>query len=120
LLSFSPGTRWSYSSGLDVAGRVIEVSSGESLDRFLDEQIFRPLGMRDTGFRVRLTGVSAFATVYTPGPDGTSGARQRRTDGYVPAGGASGEVAGCSRRPTITSASRRCLSGGTRGDLPAA
>ena len=70
-LLFSPGTRWSYSSGLDVAGRVIEVASGESLDRFLDEQIFRPLGMRDTGFRVRPDRRARLATVYTPGPDGT-------------------------------------------------
>ena len=52
-LLFSPGTQWSYGSGLDVAGRVIEVASGQTLDRFLDEQLFRPLGMRDTGFRIR-------------------------------------------------------------------
>jgi len=69
-LLFSPGTRWSYSSGLDVAGRVIEVASGETLDRFLDEQIFRPLGMRDTGFRVRPGTRARIATVYSHGPDG--------------------------------------------------
>jgi CubicO group peptidase (beta-lactamase class C family) len=70
-LLFSPGTAWSYSSGLDVAGRVIEVASGQSLDRFLDEQIFRPLGMRDTGFRIRPDMRARLATVYRPAPDGT-------------------------------------------------
>ena len=70
-LLFSPGTGWSYSSGLDVAGRVIEVASGQPLDRFLDEQIFRPLGMRDTGFRIRPGTRDRLATVYARGEDGT-------------------------------------------------
>src|SRR5512140_424813 len=69
-LLFSPGTRWSYSSGLDVAGRVIEVASGEPLDRYLDEQIFRPLKMRDTGFRIRAETRDRLTTVYSRGPDG--------------------------------------------------
>jgi CubicO group peptidase (beta-lactamase class C family) len=63
-LLFHPGTRWSYSSGLDVAGRVIEVASGMTLDRFLEETIFRPLGMRDTGFRIRPEMRPRLATVY--------------------------------------------------------
>lgn len=69
-LLFSPGTQWGYSAGLDVAGRVIEVASGQTLDRFLEEQVFRPLGMRDTGFRIRPEMRSRLAPVYTPGPDG--------------------------------------------------
>jgi CubicO group peptidase (beta-lactamase class C family) len=63
-LLFQPGTRWSYSSGLDVAGRVIEVASGMTLDRFLEQEIFRPLGMRDTGFRIRPDMRGRLATVY--------------------------------------------------------
>jgi CubicO group peptidase (beta-lactamase class C family) len=50
---------------------VIEVASGQTLDRFLDEQLFRPLGMRDTGFRIRPEMRERLATVYTTGPDGT-------------------------------------------------
>lgn len=69
-LLFSPGTQWSYGSGLDVAGRVIEVASGQPLDRFLEEQLFEPLGMRDTGFRIRPEMRRRLATVYTVGPDG--------------------------------------------------
>jgi CubicO group peptidase (beta-lactamase class C family) len=70
-LLFSPGTAWSYSAGLDVAGRVIEVASGQTLDRYLDEQIFRPLGMRDTGFRIRPGMRRRLASVYTPGAAGS-------------------------------------------------
>lgn len=69
-LLFHPGTAWSYSSGLDVAGRVIEVASGRPLDRFLEEEVFRPLGMRDTGFRIRRDMRDRLVTVYQPGADG--------------------------------------------------
>jgi len=69
-LHFDPGTRWSYSAGLDVAGRVIEVASGKKLDVFLDEEIFAPLGMRDTGFHIRPGTRGRLATVYEPTSDG--------------------------------------------------
>src|SRR5436190_14784637 len=45
-LDFEPGSKWKYSSpGIDTLGRVIEVLSGKSYEQFLDERIFRPLGM---------------------------------------------------------------------------
>jgi CubicO group peptidase (beta-lactamase class C family) len=69
-LLFSPGTDWSYSSGIDVAGRVIEVASGQTLDVFLDQHIFRPLGMRKTAFRKRNDMKGRIATLYARGPDG--------------------------------------------------
>ena len=51
-LDFQPGTRWSYSpaAGIDVLGRVVEVVSGQTFDRFLKQRLFDPLGMKDTGF----------------------------------------------------------------------
>jgi CubicO group peptidase (beta-lactamase class C family) len=50
-LEFEPGTRWSYSNaGIDTLGRIIEVCSGESYEAFLEERLFRPLGMKDTFF----------------------------------------------------------------------
>ncbi len=52
-LVLQPGTRWSYSMGLDLLGRVIEVASGKSFDAFLKERIFDPCGMDSTGFRVK-------------------------------------------------------------------
>lgn len=47
-----PGTRWSYSVGLDLMGRVIEVVTGQSFASFLQSRIFDPAGMVDTHFRV--------------------------------------------------------------------
>ncbi len=50
-LEFEPGARWSYSNtGIDSAGRIVEVVSGQSFEDFLAERIFVPLGMKDTVF----------------------------------------------------------------------
>jgi hypothetical protein len=51
-LVYEPGTRWSYSVGLDLVGRLIEVVSGQDFDAFLAERIFGPCGMPSTGFQV--------------------------------------------------------------------
>lgn len=51
-LAFHPGTGWEYSVGIDVIGRLVEVLSGQTLDVFMRERIFDPLGMADTGFVV--------------------------------------------------------------------
>jgi CubicO group peptidase (beta-lactamase class C family) len=45
-----PGASWNYSHSTDVIGRVIEIVSGQTLGAFVDERIFKPLGMSDTGF----------------------------------------------------------------------
>ncbi|EEE37321.1 beta-lactamase [Rhodobacteraceae bacterium KLH11] len=65
-LAFQPGTRWEYSVGIDVIGRVIEVASGQSLDTFFAEHIFEPLGMRETAFTVPAGAGDRFASLYTP------------------------------------------------------
>jgi len=51
-LAFHPGTTWHYSLSSDVLGRVVEAASGKRLSEFLEERLFRPLKMRDTGFSV--------------------------------------------------------------------
>lgn len=51
-LVYEPGTHWSYSVGLDLMGRVIEVVSGKPFDTFLKERIFDPCGMSSTFFQV--------------------------------------------------------------------
>jgi len=51
-LAHQPGEVWEYSPSVDVLGRVIEVASGQPLDRFLDNRLFKSLGMVDTGFLV--------------------------------------------------------------------
>ena len=51
-LDFQLGTLWRYSglAGFDVLSRIVEVVSGQTYDRYLDERLFKPLGMKDTGF----------------------------------------------------------------------
>ena len=49
-LLYHPGSRWYYSVAADVVGRLVEVASGQTFDEFLEQRIFAPLGMVDTGF----------------------------------------------------------------------
>ena len=69
-LVFQPGTRWNYSVSTDVLGRLVEIWSGVALDAFFDERIFRPLGMRDTGFHVREGQAHRLASNYVRADDG--------------------------------------------------
>ena len=58
-----PGEQWEYGIGIDWAGKAIERVTGKNLQSFFDENLFSPLGMRDTAFaltadsRTRLGGV---------------------------------------------------------------
>lgn len=52
-LMFQPGTMWHYSFAHDIQARLVEVVSGKPFDKFLEERIFKPLGMKDTGFYVK-------------------------------------------------------------------
>lgn len=63
-LVYEPGTQWSYSVGLDLLGRVIEVVSGKPFDVFLEERLFGPLGMASTGFQVAAKDIHRLATNY--------------------------------------------------------
>jgi methyl acetate hydrolase len=49
-LLFEPGTRWNYSIAIDMVGLMIEAVTRQSLDRYLREHLFLPLGMENTGF----------------------------------------------------------------------
>ncbi len=52
VLGFEPGTRFRYSLCHDVLGALIEVWSGQKLGEYMDENIFKPLGMKNTFFGV--------------------------------------------------------------------
>ncbi|MCX7561688.1 serine hydrolase [Sulfitobacter sp. F26204] len=65
-LAFRPGSRWEYSVGIDIIGRVIEVVTGQTLAAFLEAEIFVPLGMSETRFTVSEGGRDRFAALYTP------------------------------------------------------
>jgi CubicO group peptidase (beta-lactamase class C family) len=63
-LMFQPGTSWSYSNAVDIQGYIIEKLSGMTLGEFLDKNLFKPLGMKDTGFFVRPGAEARLATNY--------------------------------------------------------
>ncbi|MFF5140538.1 serine hydrolase domain-containing protein [Streptomyces sp. NPDC013157] len=51
-LQFEPGAQWNYSVGFNVLSRVVEVASGQRLDEFFADRIFRPLAMPDAGLHI--------------------------------------------------------------------
>ncbi|WP_282703942.1 serine hydrolase domain-containing protein [Streptomyces sp. CC219B] len=69
-LQFDPGTQWNYSVATNVLGRVIETVSGQPLDEFFAERIFRPLGMTDAGFCVTDEQAPRLAELYGETDDG--------------------------------------------------
>ena len=69
-LEFSPGEAWNYSVSTDVVGYLVQKVSGKSLDQALQERIFDPLDMKDTGFSVREDQRARFAACYSAEPGG--------------------------------------------------
>jgi CubicO group peptidase (beta-lactamase class C family) len=70
-LLFHPGEKWEYGLNTDVLGRVVEVASGQTLDRFFEERIFKPLAMDDTHFQLPKEKRSRLAALYTSKEDRT-------------------------------------------------
>jgi CubicO group peptidase (beta-lactamase class C family) len=98
-LLFQPGSEWNYSVATDVLGRVVEVVSGQPLDRFLAEEITGPLGMTDTGFALPEDQLHRLPTVYTMTPEGLHankvfGATGTRTPTMLSGGGGLVSTAG--------------------------
>ncbi len=65
-LQNSPGEKFTYGEGIDVAGYLIEILSGMSLDKFLRKRIFDPLGMTDTWFYLPEDKANRLVTVQKP------------------------------------------------------
>jgi len=84
-----PGTRWSYSIGVDVQGYLVEKFSGQSFADFLRTRIFEPLGMKDTAFYVPKDKLARHALVHT-GSGATLAIDPNRPDPTVAPVGASG------------------------------
>ena len=66
VLEFQPGSQWAYSpgAGFQTLGRIVEIVSGQSLDQFMRQRIFDPLGMQDTAFHPTETLASRLVTAY--------------------------------------------------------
>lgn len=69
-LVHEPGARWTYGVSTDVLGYLVEVVSGMPFEAFMQERIFKPLGMRDTAFSVPKENVVRFAALYRPTEEG--------------------------------------------------
>ncbi|MGC2672947.1 MAG: serine hydrolase domain-containing protein [Candidatus Acidiferrum sp.] len=89
-LAYQPGTRWVYSASMDIQGYIIEKLSGQTLPDFMQEHIFKPLGMKDSGFFVPADKRGRFVTVY----------RSNEKGEVVPAPGFGGDYA---EQPTMPS-----------------
>jgi len=68
-LDFQPGTRWQYSPGLNVVGRIIEVVSGQPLQDFLQARLLTPLALKNTTFFPDAQQTRRMATLYQPGDE---------------------------------------------------
>ena len=68
-LLHQPGSTWDYGFGLDVLGLVIEKISGQPLGQYLEAQVFKPLGMKDTAFAVPPEKAKRYAKAFPNDPD---------------------------------------------------
>lgn len=69
-LEFDPGERWQYGMSIDWIGKLVEAISGQSLEVYFRENIFAPLGMKDTGFLIGSEQKRRVATAFQRQPDG--------------------------------------------------
>ncbi|MEH2495183.1 CubicO group peptidase (beta-lactamase class C family) [Bradyrhizobium sp. AZCC 1678] len=67
-LIYQPGERWLYNSGTDILSVLIARAAGVTFAKFLEDRIFAPLGMKDTGFYVPEASRARFATAYARDP----------------------------------------------------
>src|SRR4051812_48424213 len=65
-----PGTRWEYGTNIDFVGKAVEAASGKKLDAYMRENLFTPLGMNDTGFRITDSMRQRLVGMHARGEDG--------------------------------------------------
>jgi len=70
-LVFDPGDKWEYGVNVDWVGRLVEATSGQSLDAYFRDKIFAPLGMKDSGYVTSDEQRSRQARVHQRQADGT-------------------------------------------------
>jgi methyl acetate hydrolase len=70
-LEFDPGERWNYGISMDWVGKLVEAVSDQSLEVYFRENIFQPLGMKDSGFLMSSAQRRRVATCASRQPDGS-------------------------------------------------
>jgi len=68
-LIYQPGETWMYHTGFDILGVLIARAAGQTLEQFLHDRIFAPLGMKDTGFYVPAGQLDRLPPSYMADPD---------------------------------------------------
>ncbi|MBI3458361.1 MAG: beta-lactamase family protein [Candidatus Rokubacteria bacterium] len=69
-LMFDPGDRWQYGINIDWVGKMVEAVSGMKLDRYFQENVFGPLGLKDTSFKLSPSQRARLASVHQRGEGG--------------------------------------------------
>jgi CubicO group peptidase (beta-lactamase class C family) len=69
-LMFEPGERWAYGGSIDRVSRMVEIASGQRIDRYFRDNITGPLGMADTGFTINEKQRARQARLHRRGADG--------------------------------------------------
>ncbi len=69
-LTADPGARWEYGIGIDWVGKAVEAVTDQKLGRYMKENIFDPLGMRDTAFKIGEAQRKRLAKIHARTPDG--------------------------------------------------
>jgi methyl acetate hydrolase len=70
-LRFDPGEQWDYGINIDWAGKMVEAVSGQRLDRYLQDNLLGPLGMKDTSFKLSASQRDRLSAMHARGEDGT-------------------------------------------------
>ncbi len=65
-----PGERWEYGIGIDWAGKAVEAVTGKTLGQIMKDEIFDPLGMKDTGFKIGEPQRERLAKIHARTPGG--------------------------------------------------
>ena len=69
-LASDPGEKWEYGIAIDWAGKAVEAVSGQTLAAYMQANIFNPLGMTDTGFKIGAAQRRRLAKIHARTPDG--------------------------------------------------
>ena len=109
-LAHQPGTVWEYSLATDVLGRVVEKVSGKRLGEFLEERLFAPLKMTDTGFSIRQDKLARVAEPFAKDP--SSGNPNRLIDASKPPQNDSGGAGAVSTASDYLRFTQMLLNGG--------
>ncbi len=68
-LTFDPGDRWDYGINIDWAGKMVEAASGQKLGQYFKQNIFEPLGMASTAFKITPEMNARLAKIHARGED---------------------------------------------------